>query len=678
MKFGVQYYPEQWPRERWAIDAEMMQRAGVNVVRMGEFAWSAYEPKEGQVAFSWMEEAIALMGEHGIKTIMCTCSRTPPPWAYARYPAIANVWKDGSSNSCDSRYGVALGNKDFIKLSQGIDSKVIQHFSGNPNIIAWQVDNEIGSANDSFGPSDREAFQSYLNEKYQTIEKLNEAWGRHFWSFTFSDFEEVPLPKRNPQLSLEYRRFLSKMNVDFARWRTERIHGCDPGKLVTTNFQNIYSSHTDWNDMAKVVDVSGMNHYPSRTPELAIDYYRGTRGTVWALEQHTRLGNVDTPDGYMPLWAWMTIAHGANAIVYVRWRQCRWGNEQFGDGLLPHSGQENRFYRELARLGAELKEVGDRVEQTRPHASVAVTYSYESRWGIEASGLSKGMKPVVEAADYHKALAKQVTAIDAMDPHEDLSPHALVIAPRLWMVDEIIAEKMKAYVEGGGVLCLTVGSWVVDAHGKSFDTPRPGLLDDLAGIKVSDLAYQKDLALPLTSSVMTEGGQLKGECMADEIHLDGAETIATHASGWRKGSPAITRHRKGKGQVVYVGVRLCASSIPVLVEWLCEISGIGDPINRPEGLSVYDRKGQGMRLRFFINWNDHEEVIHPGSGWRDAFSNEDVHGEVRVPPTDLRILLRDEKRMRPDFPVSHASLGPDSACVFINGQNSHEPSSSIR
>ena len=36
MLYGVQYYPEHWPKARWATDAQMMQKAGINVVRMGE------------------------------------------------------------------------------------------------------------------------------------------------------------------------------------------------------------------------------------------------------------------------------------------------------------------------------------------------------------------------------------------------------------------------------------------------------------------------------------------------------------------------------------------------------------------------------------------------------------------------------------------------------------------
>ena len=35
MLYGVQHYPEHWPNARWAIDAQLMQEVGINVVRMG-------------------------------------------------------------------------------------------------------------------------------------------------------------------------------------------------------------------------------------------------------------------------------------------------------------------------------------------------------------------------------------------------------------------------------------------------------------------------------------------------------------------------------------------------------------------------------------------------------------------------------------------------------------------
>ena len=640
MKFGVQYYPEHWPRERWPIDAEMMQRAGVNVVRMGEFAWSAYETHEGVFDFSWMEEAIALFARHGIQTILCTCSRTPPPWVYAKYPDIANVWKDGKPSTCDSRYGVAIGHPEFIALSQKIDEKIIRHFAGNKNIVAWQIDNEIGSANDSYSPSDHQKFQAYLQEKYGSPEALNAAWGRHFWSLTFTDFKEVPLPKQNPQIALEYRRFLSAMNVSFTARRADLIHRCDPGKPITTNFQNLYASHTDYNELARIIDVSGMNHYPTRTPELAIDYYRGAGDTVWALEQHTRLGNVDTPDGRMRLWAWMTIAHGANALVYFRWRQCRWGNEQFGDGLLPHSGQANRFYRDLSRLGSELATVGAAIEATRPRASVAIVMNYESRWSLEAAKMNRALEPVDEAATYHEALSKHVTAIDALEPMADLSPYALVIAPRLWMVTPALANHLSAYVANGGTLCLTAGSGMVDEYGASFPTPRPGLLNDLTGITISDFACDKHLQLPLESTATNTVSTLQAALVAEEMHPTTAEVVAAHSGGWRNGLPAITRNRVGKGQVIYVGVGLDTESVAELVRWLCLESGVPQGDDRPDGISVYERVGNDQKFLFIINWSDHPHTMTVDEGWRDAFSAKPEEA-VHVAANDLRILTQE-------------------------------------
>jgi beta-galactosidase len=44
--FGIDYYPEQWPEERWPVDACLMAEAGFTVVRLAEFAWSMMEPVE--------------------------------------------------------------------------------------------------------------------------------------------------------------------------------------------------------------------------------------------------------------------------------------------------------------------------------------------------------------------------------------------------------------------------------------------------------------------------------------------------------------------------------------------------------------------------------------------------------------------------------------------------------
>ncbi|MBN1247265.1 MAG: beta-galactosidase [Anaerolineae bacterium] len=643
MKYGVQYYPEHWPESRWKVDAEMMQRAGVNVVRMGEFAWGAYEPREGQLDFSWMERAIDVLGAHGIGTILCTCSRTPPPWVHHTYPDIVGIDPDGRAYARDGRYGIGLAHPSFVALSQRIDEAVVRHFAGHDHIVAWQVDNEVGGHNDCYCEQCRRRFVAYLRAKYGTPATLNEAWGANFWSFALDDFDEVPVPQTQPQLLLEYRRFMSQTNIEFTHWRTDLIHELDPGKSVTTNFQSAQALHTDYHRESAVIDVNGMNHYPSRSPELLVDYYRGGRGRVWVMEQHTRLQPVDTPAGWMRLWAWMAVAHGADAVVFFRWRQCRWGQEQFADGLLPHSGEENRFYADLARMGGEIAQIGEVIEGTAPPSQVALLVSYESRWAMRGGRFGVDLDPMTEAVAIHKALAPRVAAIDAGDPRMDLSGYRLVIAPRLWMVDDAIAGNLRRFVAGGGTLWLTPGSGVVDEFGKSFARPRPGPLRDLAGLTVSDLAMQEGLRLELQTDLIPGLAGTFGHTAADELHPEGAEVVATYARGWRERLPAITKHDVGAGRVVYVGTLLEPEALGAFVAWLLDLAGIERRPETPVTLSVYEREADDRRLRFLINWGDVGASLQMGEGWRDAFTGEPADTAV-IPPSDLRIFTRPKRR----------------------------------
>jgi len=640
MKFGVQYYPEQWPEERWVIDAQQMKAAGVNTVRMGEFGWSSHEPLEGKLDFSWLERAIDLFGDHGIKTILCTCSRTPPLWAYRKYPGITAVDANGRSKATDHRYHVGLAHPEFIELSKRIDEAVIRHFALNPNVVAWQVDNEVGSNNDCFCDRCLSTFHEYLENKYGTAEALNEAWGSHFWSYRINDFREVPLPREQPQPVLEYRRFMSQVNNEFCLWRASLMHELAPGKPVTTNFQNLYLSHTDYHEMGRTIDVNGMNHYPARTPELALDYYRGARRDLWILEQETHLNKQNNPDGWMRVQAWMAIAHGATAMVFFRWRQCRWGREQFGDGILPHSGEKRRLYEELARMGEEIDRLGSRIEETRPQSELAIVYSYESRWAVDVAGYGKELDPVKEAIDWHRVLASKVCSVDAMDPHEQLSNYKLVIAPRLWMVDKGLAENFETYVREGGTLCLTAGSGIVDAYGKSFPEARPGLLRELVGISVSDLACHEGLTGEIYSDAIPalQGAICHG--VIDTIHPEKANVLAIHENGWRRGTPAITEHSVGMGRVIYLGTMLDEKGIAALVDWLCQRCSIQSRIKTPPSVSVNKRRGDKERLLFLLNRGEQPETIQLGEKWRDAFTD-DLCSEVTIPPVDVKILSMD-------------------------------------
>lgn len=637
MHYGVQYYPEHWPEERWAVDAEMMERAGINVVRMGEFAWSYFEPSEGSLSFEKYDKAIALLHKHGIKTILCTCSRTVPPWVLKKYPGILNADKSGRPHTPGSRYLVGHLHPDFVRESQRIDGAMIDHFAGNPAIEAWQIDNEIGSHNDCYCDDCVIRFQGYLKEKYGSLDALNRAWGEHFWSDFYTDWSDVPRPSDQPQLNLEYRRFMSKTNCDFNRWRTDRIRKVDPGKWITTNFQSIHAQHTDYRDMGRDIDVNGMNHYPRRSPELILDYYRQGNKPLIVLEQFTRLLDVDAGDGWMRLYAWMAIAHGCCGINFFRWRGCRWGQEQFADGLIPHSGKENRLYRELAKMGAELKEIGERIDATQPEAQAAVTFGYDSRWATAyIQSRAKQVRCINEAIRVHDAMIRQNVGTDGIDPREDLSKYKLLLAPQLMLIDEEAGVNLRKWVEKGGILCLTAHSGVVDEWGKSFDTPRPGPLAEAAGIEVSDMALL-DKEFTLASETIAGLNGAKSTVLADEIQLTTATALATFDSGWRKGLPAVTVNSWGKGKVYYLATVLEADGMDALTARLCEAAGIAPLMKTPAGVKAYERRGDSERLIFILNYNEDAQTVDLPCPGKDAFTGAEVSC-VEIPPVDLRIV----------------------------------------
>ena len=95
MRIGVDYYPEQWDKSLWEKDAEIMARTGVKLIRIGEFAWSRIEPREGEYDLDWLDEVIGIFSRYTIGTVMCTPTSCPPLWLYEKHPEIIQVGADG-------------------------------------------------------------------------------------------------------------------------------------------------------------------------------------------------------------------------------------------------------------------------------------------------------------------------------------------------------------------------------------------------------------------------------------------------------------------------------------------------------------------------------------------------------------------------------------------------------
>ncbi len=143
---GTAWYPEQWPESRWDADLTLMQQAHMHVVRVGEFAWSTLEPAEGHFDFGWLDRAIALAAKHDIAVVLGTPTAAPPAWLTAKYPETLRIEEDGRRAEHGNRQQFSSNDPHYRQLATRMAHEMAAHYGHNPNVLGWQIDNEIGVA----------------------------------------------------------------------------------------------------------------------------------------------------------------------------------------------------------------------------------------------------------------------------------------------------------------------------------------------------------------------------------------------------------------------------------------------------------------------------------------------------------------------------------------------------
>jgi len=110
---GVCYYPEHWPQTIWAADAAAMVDAGLSWVRIGEFAWSRIEPREGDFNWGWLDKAIEILGDAGLKIVLGTPTATPPRWMLTKRPNMLASDENGRPRKFGSRRQYCFSHEGY-------------------------------------------------------------------------------------------------------------------------------------------------------------------------------------------------------------------------------------------------------------------------------------------------------------------------------------------------------------------------------------------------------------------------------------------------------------------------------------------------------------------------------------------------------------------------------------
>ena len=524
MYFGVDYYPEHWvypyagtpesPEARWDQDARLMEQAGVNVVRMGEFAWGLFEPEEGKYDFDWMRRAMDVMAKAGLKIVLGTPTAAPPIWLSQKHPELLPIDEQGLRRHEGTRRAYCMNSDVYWEYCQRIIRALAAALGNHPALIAWQIDNGLGGHGSvsSFNDETQRDWHAWLKAKYESVEKLNGLMGTCFWGQTVTDWVQVPMPRsaptvHNPALVLDWMRFSSDTIVAFVKMQADLLHELTPHCPVTSNLRAL-SRPFDHFDVAEVLDFVSLDSnatIKSRSAELAceLDMMRSLKKTgirtpdgspgFWVIEQ--KAGNVNWQEvnslvrpGIVRLFTYQLLSRGANGVLYFFWRQPRIGPEKFYGGVLTHDGRgDNRVFKEISQIGEEMKLLAPVLKDTRVVAEACILYSHENEWL-----LNHGMQPNrhfryrEHVQLFYNAFHDRNVPVDFARPTEDLSRYKLVIAPSLHLLAGGEADLLKLYVQNGGTLVGTFNTGLVDEHAIAPDTGYPHDMPDLFGMEVQE------------------------------------------------------------------------------------------------------------------------------------------------------------------------------------------------
>lgn len=613
---GVAWYPEQWPQSRWNKDLDLMKAAGVSVVRVGEFAWSREEPSEGHYDFKWLETAIKLAAQHGIKVVLGTPTDAPPAWLTSKYPQVLRVDAQGQRLGHGGRRQFSNASPLYLKFCRLIATRLAEEFGHNPDVVGWQIDNEYTDT--SYDAGTRHQFQDWLQRKYGMLAALNKVWATAYWSQTYTTWDQIPMNGKpgNPGLMLDHERFVTYTWVRFQQVQLDALRAhIAPWQFVTTNLGGLgWADRFDRYAISKPLDLIswddyvGMDHLKPDLNGATNDLVRGwKRQDFWVME--TQPGSVDWAPintmlykGETRALAWEDVGHGADAVLYWQWRSALNGQEQYHGALVGPDGEPLPIYTEISQLGREFKKASLALRGTTPESSVAILQTYPSRWAIDFQPFSKKYDQIAVLLDYYRPLERRVHAVDIVSAWAPLDRYHVVYAPSLNVIGPRLARHLTAYVRQGGHLVLGPRSGMKDPFNRLNRQRQPGPLAEVLGGRVAQYYALFD-PTPVAGTLGEGQGTIWAEQLQPEAH--DVHVLLRYGPGyqWFSGTPAVIQRQYGKGEITYLGTILDPALMRSFVDLTLKHAHVTSafPYPVPEHVEVMRRVGQGHSVFIFVN-----------------------------------------------------------------------------
>ena len=659
--FGAAYYSEYLPYDRVEKDMEMMEKAGMNVIRIAESTWSTLEPQEGVYDFTHIDRMLDAAARHHISVIVGTPTYAVPTWLVKKYPDILAITPNGRERY-GHRQNMDITNPDYLSHAERVIRVLMEHVKDVPHVIGYQLDNETKSYGTA-GPRVQAMFVDYLKEKFPDIDEFNHEFGLDYWSNRVNDWEDFPDVRGtiNQSLAAEFYKFQRSLVTKFLSWQADIVREYKrDDQFITQNFDFDWTTHSvgyqsqvDQYDAVRCMTVAGADIYHPSNEELTGAEITVCGNISRSLKKDNYLILETEAQGLTPwlpypgqlrLQAYSHIANGSNSVMYWHWHSIHNAIESYWKGVLSHDFSENETYREAVITGNEWKKIGSHLKNLKKENKIAIMLDKASLTGFTQFPLEKaganGYNTVMRW--FSDALYRLNIEYDMISSKErDFSSYECLIVPALYSAPESLLLALDSYVKNGGHLITTFRSGFSDEYLKIYPDMQPHILHECLGLHYDQFTHPHHVDIvPVQSDVMAAAQEhfshpddsafslTSSACEWMElITCDTAVPVLKYSHPAYERYAAAAKNQYGNGSTLYFGTMFENDEMleSVLLSFLHEagFSG-GDLSSDAPHYPLIVKRGindSGKELCYYLNYSkDPVSVTHHGKNGVELIS----------------------------------------------------------
>lgn len=646
--FGAAYYPEAWPESERTQDIKMMKEAGFNVMRIAEFAWHKMEPEPGKYNFTWLHEVIDDLAKNGIKTILGTPTATPPRWFLKKYPDAAKSTVHSGRQIHGGRRHCCSSNPDYIRESAKIVEAMAREFGADPNVIGWQLDNEIYSSSRCCNCEHCVThFHNYLKSTYGTIDKLNNAWALELFSQAYDCFEDIPAPVKSwqsPHMKMTWTQSHNLADIEFLHMQNDILKRYTKAPIGTDMMplgSMCYQKTTE------PLDVLQFNHYNTEdnlnTLPFWFDHLRSFDKPFWNTETSTGWNGSEfttqimKAPGFCRVNSWLPIALGGRANLYWLWRQHRAGHELIHGSVIYANGKPLPMFDEVQQLSKEFKKAESFLNETEVVTDVAMHFTSLAWQMLEAQQTANNFVYDERLLnDVYLPLTSLGVRPDVISAKKPLDKYKVIFSPFTMSIDDgDLPQRLEKWVRDGGIWVAGPMTDIRKADGTHYTDNATGLIERLTGATLK--ASVPDSSVYVKNS-KADGTEFYAK-MWQELYTPVGEVYANVTEGYDsvKGLATVQKIKVDKGAVWIIGTMTNADDMKELLKTILADAGIALP-DISGDVTVIERRGKNRQGLILM------EICHKSATYtldkpmRDILTGKTYSGEITLNPYDILIL----------------------------------------